>query len=219
MLSYQELPTSIQLWRGHGQEAKRGEAGRHRITRNCEALGSFLLPCAITELSLIAMWCPIGATPWGQPWTPVLTLPHVHDGLRVLLMAVLWTFRRLSMCRPAHRQLTRNELPDVTTIIPATTCHQRNYVEAYSRFRPRGASLKRRAWGMPSGRRFPVCQSGTGHVRTPHAPGSATGDHGPHATGSGVRSVDRSELIIRESVATQVRRAPCRRQRPHARSP
>src|SRR6266478_809455 len=39
MLSYQELPTSIQLWRGHGQEAKRGEAGRHRITRNLKRLG------------------------------------------------------------------------------------------------------------------------------------------------------------------------------------
>ena len=34
MLSYQELPTSIQVWRGHSQEAKRGEAGRHRITRH-----------------------------------------------------------------------------------------------------------------------------------------------------------------------------------------
>jgi hypothetical protein len=63
----------------------------------------------------------------------VVTLPSVHDGLRVLLMAVLWTFRRLSMGRPAHRQLTRNALLDLTTIIPATTCHQRNYVEAYSR--------------------------------------------------------------------------------------
>ena len=45
---------------------------------------------------------------WGnpvdQPWTPVVTLPSVRGGLRVLLMAVLWTFRRLSMCRPAHRQ-------------------------------------------------------------------------------------------------------------------
>ena len=73
--------------------------------------------------------------------------------------------------------------------------------------------------GMPSGIRFPVCQSGAGHVRTPPAPGSATGDHGPHATGSGVRVADRSAFIIRGSVATRVRRAPCRRQRPHARSP
>src|SRR2546422_10505940 len=69
----------------------------------------------------------------GQPWTPVLTLPHVHDGLRVLLMAVLCAFRRLSRCRPVHRQLTRNALHDLTTIVPATACHQRNYVETYSR--------------------------------------------------------------------------------------
>ena len=34
ILSYQSLPTSIQLWRGHGQEAKRGEVGGPRITRN-----------------------------------------------------------------------------------------------------------------------------------------------------------------------------------------
>jgi len=33
LLSYQGLPTSIQAWRGHSQEAKRGEAGRQRITR------------------------------------------------------------------------------------------------------------------------------------------------------------------------------------------
>jgi hypothetical protein len=41
ILSYQELPTSIQLWRGHGQEAKRGDAGGHRITRNLKRLGRF----------------------------------------------------------------------------------------------------------------------------------------------------------------------------------
>jgi len=41
MLSYQELPTSIQLWRGHGQEAKIGSAGGHRITRNLKRLGRF----------------------------------------------------------------------------------------------------------------------------------------------------------------------------------
>jgi len=62
--------------RGHCQEAKRGEAGRHRITRNCEALGAFLLTRATTELSLSAMWCLIGATPRGQPWTSAVTLPQ-----------------------------------------------------------------------------------------------------------------------------------------------
>jgi hypothetical protein len=35
--------------------------------------------------------------PVGQPWTLVVTLPHVRDGLLVLLRAVLRTFRRLSI--------------------------------------------------------------------------------------------------------------------------
>src|SRR5262249_12157118 len=40
MLSYQELPTRIQWWRGHGQEAKRGVAGGQRITiTGCEFSG------------------------------------------------------------------------------------------------------------------------------------------------------------------------------------
>jgi hypothetical protein len=122
------------VWRGHNEEAKIGEAGGHHLTRYYEAIGSFLLLCATTGLSLIVVWCLIGATPQGQPWTPAVTLPHGRDALRVLLMAVLWTFRRLSMCRPAHRQLTRNALLNLTTPIPATACYQRNYVGTYSRF-------------------------------------------------------------------------------------
>ena len=71
---------------------------------------SFLLTCSTTWLSLIAGWCLLGVTHRGQPWTPALTLPHVRDGLSVLLMAVLCTFRRPSMGRPVQRQLRRNEL-------------------------------------------------------------------------------------------------------------
>jgi hypothetical protein len=94
MLSYQELLTSIQLWQGHGQEAKRGEAGRPRITRNLHheefaALGSFLLPCAAAGVSLLAVWCLNGATPWNQPWTPAVTRPQGRDGLSARRMAVL----------------------------------------------------------------------------------------------------------------------------------
>jgi hypothetical protein len=85
------------VWRGHNEEAKRGPPCGPRITRNYEAMGSCLLTCATPWLSRIAGWCLIGETPWGQPWTPVLTLPHVRDGLRVLLMAMLRTFRRLSI--------------------------------------------------------------------------------------------------------------------------
>src|SRR5919109_3445630 len=41
MLSYQELPTSSQLWRGHGPEAKRGSADGPRIMRNVKRWGRF----------------------------------------------------------------------------------------------------------------------------------------------------------------------------------
>ena len=34
-------------------------------------------------------------------------------------------FHRLSMCRPVHRQLTRNKLLNLTTVVPVTACHQR----------------------------------------------------------------------------------------------
>jgi hypothetical protein len=71
---------------------------------------SFLLTCSTTGVSLISVWFLLSATHRGQPWTPALTLPHVRDGLSVLLMAVLCTFRRPSMCRPVHRQCMRNEL-------------------------------------------------------------------------------------------------------------
>ncbi len=41
---------------------------------------------------------------------PALTLPHVRDGLRVRLMAVLCTFRLPSSGRQGHRQCMRNAL-------------------------------------------------------------------------------------------------------------
>ena len=94
---------------------------------------SFLLTCSTTWLSLIAVWSLLGAAHRSQLWMPALTLPHVRYGLSVRLMAVLCTVRMPSMGRPVHRQLMRNELRDLTIIIPATACHQRNYVETYSR--------------------------------------------------------------------------------------
>ena len=94
---------------------------------------SFLLQCSTTWLSLIAVWFVLGATHWDQPWTPALTLPHVCDGLSVRLMAVCCPFRMPSSCRQGHRQFMRNALRDLTTIVPATACDQRNYVETYSR--------------------------------------------------------------------------------------
>src|SRR5438093_4930048 len=94
---------------------------------------SLLLPCATTELSLITMWCLIGATPRGQPWTPAVTRPPGCDGLRARRMAVLWTFREPYLCRHVRRALMRNVLLDFTPILPATACHQRNGAETYSR--------------------------------------------------------------------------------------
>jgi hypothetical protein len=49
-------------------------------------------------------------------------------------MAVLWTFRAPSLCRHVHRELLRKAALNLTLIIPATACHQRNYVGRYSRY-------------------------------------------------------------------------------------
>jgi hypothetical protein len=38
------------------------------------------------------------------------------------------------MGRPVLRQLLRNALLDLTTIVPATAYHRRSYAERYSRF-------------------------------------------------------------------------------------
>src|SRR5439155_13196922 len=78
---------------------------------------SLLLPYATTGLSRIAGRCLIGATPRGQPRTPVSC-----------------TVRRPFVGRPVPRQLMRNELFDLTTIVPATAYHRRSYAERYSRF-------------------------------------------------------------------------------------
>ena len=95
---------------------------------------SFLLTCSTTWLSLLPVPFLIGETPRGQPWTHALTLLHMRDGLRVLLMVVVCPFRRPSLCRPVHRQFMRNALLDLTTIVPTIACHQRDDVETYSRF-------------------------------------------------------------------------------------
>src|SRR6266446_710722 len=79
-----------------------------------------------------------GCNPRSQPWTPALTLPPMRNGRSVRLMAVFCPFRRPSTRRPVHRQLLRNELLDLSPSVPITTCHQRNYVETYSRYMSRG---------------------------------------------------------------------------------
>ena len=97
-------------------------------------MGSFLLPCTATGVSLLAVWCLIGATPRGQPWTPAVTLPPGCDGLRARRMAVVWTFREPSLGRHGRRAFMRNAWFDCTPTIPATACHPRNDVETYSRY-------------------------------------------------------------------------------------
>jgi hypothetical protein len=62
-----------------------------------------------------------------------MMLPHGCEGLHVRRMTVLWTFCRPFMGRPVARQLMRNALLDLTTIVPATAYHHRSYAERYSR--------------------------------------------------------------------------------------
>src|SRR5215510_1634419 len=107
-------------------------AGRAAQHEEFEAIRPFLLSGAATGVSLLAVWCLISATPRGQPWTPTVTLPHGHNGLRTRRMAVWWMFRRSSMCRHVPRQLPRNAWLAVTTIVPATAYHRRSYAERYS---------------------------------------------------------------------------------------
>ena len=102
----------------HRKERRRGTA---RICEKNSATcpeKSQLLPYATTGLSRIAGRCLIGATPRGQPRTPVSC-----------------TVRRPFVGRPVPRQLMRNELFDLTTIVPATAYHRRSYAERYSRYR------------------------------------------------------------------------------------
>ena len=47
---------------------------------------------------------------------------------------MLYTFRESSPCRHVHHELMRSAALNLTLIIPATVCHQTNYVERYSRF-------------------------------------------------------------------------------------
>src|SRR5439155_23024627 len=117
-------------WPG-GEKRRGGQASHHA---GCEAIRPFLLPCAVTGVSLLAVWCLLGATPRGQPGTPAVTLPQGRNGLSAWRMAVLWTFREPSRCRHVPHEFMRNAVLNLTLIIPATACHQRNDVERYSRF-------------------------------------------------------------------------------------
>ena len=62
-------------------------------------------------------------------------------------MAVLWTFCEFSLCRHARREFMRSALLDFIPIIPATVCHQRNYVERYGRRIGTGEVINKRKIG------------------------------------------------------------------------
>jgi hypothetical protein len=65
-----------------------------------------------------------------------MMLPHGCEGLRVRLMTVLWTCRRPFMGRPVSRQLLRNALRNLITIVSTTAYHRRSYTMRYSKFKP-----------------------------------------------------------------------------------
>src|SRR6266581_1621381 len=131
---------------------------------------AFRHTCATPWLSLMARRCSSGETHRGQQETPAVTLPHGRDGLSARWMAVLCPFRRPSMCRPVHCELMRSELLDLTTIVPATPCHLRNYVAPYSRsiaqhFRPRRHLLSASAYRAEMRNRFESWAEITGTER------------------------------------------------------
>jgi hypothetical protein len=121
------------VWRSHYQEAKRGEDGRAAHPVELGGDWGVAPPVCATGVSLIARGCLRGATPRGQLWTSAVTLPPGRNGLSARRMAVLSTCRAPSLCRHVRRELLRNAWLDVTLIIPATACHQRNDVGRYSR--------------------------------------------------------------------------------------
>ena len=57
-------------WPG-GEKRISGWASHHEA---CKAMESLLLLCVATGVSLVAVWCVLGATPRGQPWTSAVTL-------------------------------------------------------------------------------------------------------------------------------------------------
>jgi NhaP-type Na+/H+ or K+/H+ antiporter len=98
--SFQRAASVEKPWPG-GEKRRDGRASHHEAWG---AMESFLLPCVATGVSLRAVWCLIGATPGGQPWTSAVTLPQGRNGLSARRMAVLSTFRALSLCHQVHRE-------------------------------------------------------------------------------------------------------------------
>ena len=62
-------------------------------------------------------------------WSTVNLFPH-------------WCNGNYGEVCPVHRELLRSAVLDLSPIISATACHQRNYVERYSRYRARLTAAK-----------------------------------------------------------------------------
>jgi hypothetical protein len=114
-----------------GGKKRRGGRASHPM----ELSGDWVVspPVCATRLSLIARGCLMGAPPRSQPWASAVTLPHRRNRLSARRMAIWDTFCERLLRRYVDRALMRSAWLDVTPIIPATACHQRNCVERYSR--------------------------------------------------------------------------------------
>jgi len=96
---------------------------------------------------------------------------HYHkgyDGLNTRRMAVLWTFREPSLARHVHREFMRNTSLNFVSIILTTACHQRNYIETYSRYMGELSELEINSFetppcSCPTGAR---CGRGVGNLYT-----------------------------------------------------
>jgi hypothetical protein len=136
--SFQRVSSVEKPW-PRGEKKRDGQAA-HPVAWGGDWVVSS--PMCATRLSPIAIGCLISATPRSQPWTSAVTFPHGCNELSAQRMGVLYTCRAPSLCCEGHRELMRSAVLDVTSIIPATTCHQRNYVERDSRCNRRGGKCK-----------------------------------------------------------------------------
>src|SRR5262245_44662637 len=118
-------------WPG-GENRMAGRAAHHKES---EAIAPLLLPYAATGVSLLAVGGRGGATPRGQPWASAVTLPHGCNWRNARLIAVWWTCHAPSLGHHVYRELLRSAWLDLTPIMSATACHQRKYVERYSKYR------------------------------------------------------------------------------------
>ena len=128
------------MLRGHGQEAKRGEAGGHRITRNCEALGAFLLTGDHRVMPARDV-APDRCNSSGSAMDACSDTPAGARRAERAANGGVVDVPRASLCRHVPHELMRNVVLNLTLVILATACHQRNYVERYSRKRERGYAL------------------------------------------------------------------------------